>query len=88
MQKVGLSKEEIKSVIYSQIMMVFFLPLITAVIHSAVALRIVAGCLTMVVTVHMPTFILSVTLTCVVFSVVYMIVYKITSREYYNIVNA
>ncbi len=88
MQKVGLSKAEIKRVIHSQIMMVFFLPLVTAVLHSAVALRIVANCLRMVVTVHMPTFILSVALTCVVFSVVYMVVYKITSREYYNIVNA
>ncbi|MBQ5676012.1 MAG: hypothetical protein IIV45_13250, partial [Lachnospiraceae bacterium] len=88
MQKVGLSKEEIKSVIHSQIMMVFFLPLATAVVHSAVALRIVASCLRMVVTVHMPTFILSVALTCILFSLVYMVVYKITSKEYYNIVNA
>ena len=88
MQKVGLSKEEIKSVIHSQIMLVFFLPLITAVIHSAVALKIVASCLRMVETVHMPTFILSVAATCLVFSIVYVIVYKITSKEYYNIVNA
>ena len=88
MQKVGLSKEEIKAVIHSQIMLVFFLPLATAVIHSAVALKIVANCLRMVVNVHIPTFILSVAITCVVFSIVYIIVYKITSKEYYNIVNA
>ena len=88
MQKVGLSKEEIKSVIHSQIMLVFFLPLVTAVIHSAVALKIVASCLRMVVSVHMPTFILSVASTYLVFSIVYVVVYKITSKEYYNIVNA
>lgn len=87
MQKVGLSKEEIKSVIHSQIKMVFFIPLITAIIHSIAALKIVASCLEMVVVVHMPTFIISVAVTCVVFSVVYMLVYKITSKEYYNIVN-
>ena len=88
MKKVGLSKEESKSVIHSQIMMVFFLSLATAVVHSAVALRIVANCLRMVVTVYMPTFILSVAFTCILFSLVYMVVYKITSKEYYNIVNA
>lgn len=87
MQKVGLSKEEIRKSIHSQIMLVFFLPLVTAVLHSAVALKIVASCLRMVIVVHMPTFILSVGFTCVLFSLVYGIVYKITSREYYNIVN-
>ena len=87
MQKVGLSKEEIKGVIHSQIMMVFFIPLITAIVHSAVALKIVAKCLEMVVAVHLPTFVISVAVTCVVFSIVYMVVYKITSKEYYKIVN-
>ena len=87
MQKVGLSKEEIRKSIHSQIMLVFFLPLFTAILHFAVALKIVANCLRMVIVVHMPTFILSVGATCVLFSLVYGIVYKITSREYYNIVN-
>lgn len=87
MQKVGLSKEEIKKVIHTQVMLVFFLPLITAVIHAAVASGIVAKCLQMVVIVHMPTFIVSVAGTCLVFALVYGIVYKITSKEYYSIVN-
>jgi len=87
MQKVGLSKQEIKKSIHSQIMLIFFLPLVTAVIHSAVALKIVANCLRMVVIVHMPTFILSVVVTCILFSIIYAVVYKITSVEYYNLVN-
>ncbi len=88
MQKVGLSKDEIKSVIHSQIMSVFFIPLVTAIIHAAVALKIVAKCLEMVVIIHTPTFIVSVALTCAIFSIIYIIVYKITSKEYYNIVNS
>lgn len=87
MQKVGLSKQEIKKAIHSQIMLVFFLPLIAAIIHAGVALKIVANCLRMVIIVHMPTFITSVAITCILFSFIYMIVYKITSKEYYNIVN-
>lgn len=87
MQKVGLSKQEIKKSIHSQIMIVFFLPLIVAIIHASVALKIVANCLRLVIVVHMPTFIMSVAVICVLFSICYMIVYKITSKEYYNIVN-
>ena len=87
MQKVGLSKEEVKKAIHSQVMSVFFLPLIVAFIHSAVALNIVANCLKMVVVIHVPTFMISVMVTCVVFALVYAIVYKITSKEYYKIVN-
>ena len=87
MQKIGLSKREIKQSIHSQVMLLFFLPLITAIIHSAVALNIVADCLRLVLIVHIPTFIASVAITCVLFSICYGIVYKITSKEYYLIVN-
>lgn len=87
MQKVGLSKEEIKKSIHSQILLVFFLPLITAIIHSAFALKIVSLCLQLVVIVHTPTFIASTAIVCIIFSIIYMILYKITSKEYYNIVN-
>lgn len=87
MQKVGLSKDEIKEVIHAQVMLVFFLPLITAIIHASVASKIVAKCLQMVVIVHVPTFAMSVAGICLLFALVYSIVYKITSKEYYGIVN-
>ncbi len=87
MQKVGLSKKEIKQSIHSQVMLLFFLPLLTAIIHSAVALNIVADCLRLVLIVHIPTFIASVAVVCVLFSICYGVVYKITSKEYYLIVN-
>lgn len=87
MQKIGLSKEEILQSIHSQVMLVFFLPLVTAIIHSCVALPIVSKCLSLALVVNMPTFVLSVVGTCIAFSVVYVVVYKVTSRAYYKIVN-
>ena len=87
MQKVGLSKPEIKKTIRSQILLVFFLPLVTAIIHTSFALKIISKCLGLVVLVHMPTFITSFIITCLIFSVIYVIVYIFTSKEYYNIVN-
>ena len=41
MQKVGLSKTEVKKSIRSQVLMVFFLPLVTAVIHIAFAFAVI-----------------------------------------------
>ena len=87
MQKVGLSKPEIKKTIRSQILLVFFLPLVTAIIHTSFALKIISKCLGLVVLVHMPTFITSFIITCLIFSVIYVMVYLFTSKEYYNIVN-
>ena len=87
MQKVGLSKNEIHQTIRSQILLVFFLPLVTAIIHASFALKIISKCLSLVVLVHMPTFIASFIITCLIFSVIYVIVFIFTSKEYYNIVN-
>uniref|UniRef100_UPI002608525A ABC transporter permease n=1 Tax=Clostridium sp. TaxID=1506 RepID=UPI002608525A len=41
MQKVGMSKAEVKKSIGSQVLMVFFLPLVTAVIHIAFAFKVI-----------------------------------------------
>ncbi|MBQ3601426.1 MAG: ABC transporter permease [Lachnospiraceae bacterium] len=87
MRKVGLSQKEIQQTIHSQILLVFFLPLVTAILHATVALKIVSKCMGMVVLVHMPTFIISFLVTCFIFSVIYVVVYKFTSRSYYHIVN-
>ena len=41
MQKVGMSKKEVRQSIRSQVLLVFFLPLIMAVIHLAFAFKII-----------------------------------------------
>ena len=41
MQKVGLSKDEIKQSIKSQVLIVFFLPLVAACIHIAFAFNVI-----------------------------------------------
>ena len=42
MQKVGLSRREVKKTIHSQVMSVFFLPLVTAIIHIAFAFPVIS----------------------------------------------
>ena len=41
MQKVGMSRREVKQSIRSQVMIVFFLPLVVAVVHIAVAFKVI-----------------------------------------------
>ncbi|MBX4259617.1 ABC transporter permease [Clostridium estertheticum] len=86
MQKVGMSKKEVKNTINKQILMVFFLPLAVAVIHIAVAINVVSKLLTLFGLFSTSTLILSIAGTVVIFAVLYAVVYGLTAKTYYKIV--
>ena len=86
MQKVGMSKREVKQCIHSQVLTVFFLPLITAVIHTMVAFPFVLKIMRMLNFSNEYLFMAATGVTIVVFAVVYVLVYAVTARSYYNIV--
>jgi putative ABC transport system permease protein len=88
MQKVGLSKQEIKKSIRSQILTVFFLPLIVAVIHVCVAFGIITKLLAVLSLTNVTLFALCTGGTIAVFAAFYLIVYALTAREYYKIVSS
>lgn len=88
MMKVGMSHEEVKKTIKSQILMVFFIPILVAIIHVAVSFRIVKMLMSVLSLGNNSTlFIMSTVVTLVIFFVIYAIVYAITAKAYYNIVN-
>lgn len=87
MQKVGMSRMEVKQSIRSQVLIVFFLPLVTAIIHNVVAFRIVNKLLHTLNFTNAPLYMMCTAVTICVFAVFYAIVYAITAREYYKIVN-
>ena len=87
MRQVGLTEKEIRSSIHSQVLTVFFLPLITAVIHTMFAFPMVKGCLAALEMTNTRLFLICVAICCGVFALVYLIVYFLTSRVYYHIVN-
>ena len=87
MQKVGMSKREVRHSIRSQVLMIFFLPLVTAVIHIAVAFGVITKLLAVLNLTDVPLFFLCTVVTVVVFVVFYGIVFSLTAREYYKIVN-
>lgn len=87
MQKVGMTKADIRKNINSQMLTVFFLPLVMAGVHLAFAFPFVSKILTMFSFDDMRLNV-CVSVTCfVVFGIFYTIVYKITSGSYYAIVS-
>lgn len=86
MQKVGMSKEETKHVIRNQILIVFFLPILLAIIHIAFAFDIIKKLLFAMHYNNTSLFINCTIGTVIIFVIVYGMVYSMTSRTYYKIV--
>ena len=87
MQKVGMTKKDIRKSINSQMLTVFFLPLILAGIHLTFAFPFISKILMLFA---MDNIILSVIvnlISFVVFGLFYVLIYKITSNSYYSIVS-
>ena len=85
MQKVGMSKKEVRQSIRSQVLLVFFLPLIMAVIHLAFAFKIITKLLSVLNLTNISLFFMYTVGTVAVFAVIYAIIYSITAKEYYKI---
>jgi len=87
MQQVGMSRLEIKKSIKNQVLTVFFLPLITAVIHIAFAFKVITKLLAVFYLTNIPLFAGCTAITILVFAVFYVVVYALTARVYYRIVS-
>lgn len=86
MQKVGMTHEEVKSSISSQILTVFFLPLITAAVHVAFAFPLINKILSLMNLYNTKLYLLCSAVSLLVFAAIYSIVYALTAREYFKIV--
>lgn len=87
MQKVGMDREEVRCTIRSQVLTVFFLPLLAAVIHIAFAFKVITRLLLIFAMTNVPLFAVCTIVTIIVFAVLYTIVYALTARTYYKIVS-
>ena len=86
MQQVGMSRKEVKRTINKQILMVFFLPLGTAAVHMMFAFPIIRNILLVFSLNNVGLFLACTAGTFLVFALVYVIVYRITARVYYRLV--
>lgn len=86
MQKVGMSRREVKSTINSQVLLVFFLPLVVAGMHLAFAFPILEKVLHILLLSSTSLFVACSLVTFGVFAAVYTLIYMATARTYYKIV--
>ena len=86
MQKVGLSRREVRSSVRRQILMVFFLPLLMAILHITMAFPMIRRLLLLFGMTNTKLFIGCTAGTVLIFAVVYGVIYLMTARSYYHIV--
>ena len=86
LKKIGIDQPMIHQSINRQVLIVFFLPLLTAFLHTALSYNMVSK---IVLIFGIKGSIIALTMLAVagVFMVAYFLIYKITSREYFKIIN-
>ena len=86
LKKIGIDQPMIHQSINRQVLIVFFLPLLTAFLHTALSYKIVSK---IVLIFGIKGSIIGLTMLAVagVFMIAYFLVYKITSREYFKTIN-
>ncbi len=87
MQNVGMNHTEVKRTIRSQVLTVFFLPLIVAGVHVAFAFPIMSRVLSLLGLINVTLYITCTVICFLVFALMYGIIFAITSRLYYKTVN-
>lgn len=87
MQKVGMTKQDIKKSINSQMLTVFFLPLVTAVLHLAFAFPLIRKVLMLFYQTNLQLLIIVTVASILIFGIFYTLIYRITANVYYGIVS-
>ncbi len=87
MKKVGMTNEDIKKSVNSQVVTVFFAPLLFAGLHLAFAFPLVWKLLQLFNLYNLKHVILVTLIAYAIFSLCYVLIYKLTARAYYNIVS-
>lgn len=86
MQKVGMSDAEVRGTIKKQILMVFFLPLLIAILHTMAGFTMISGLLGTLYLFDTRLIIMCGLTVAVFFAILYGLSYNVTSVTYYNIV--
>ncbi|MCR5273089.1 MAG: ABC transporter permease [Lachnospiraceae bacterium] len=87
LKKVGLTENEVIRSINRQVMIMFFLPIAAAAVHAVVASNIIRLFMKMLLYVDAFTFNMAIFGSVMFFAVIYCVVYRITSKQYYKIVS-
>lgn len=87
LRKLGIGEGKIKKTIDKQVLVFFFLPLIVAGIHVGFAFKMISKIFVMLGCVNESIKITSFIIGFVMFALLYLIYYKLSSRQYYKIIS-
>ena len=87
MEKVGMDQREIRRTIRSQVLTVFFLPLMMAGVHTAFAFPMISRILVGMALQNTQLYIICTVISFLIFGVLYGLIYSLTARIYYKIVS-
>lgn len=86
LQKVGMDDAQVKSTINRQVLFVFFIPLATTILHMVFASKIMARMLQTFMLYDWWLVLACIGGVCIIFALLYLTVYLLTSKVYYRIV--
>ena len=86
MQKVGLEQSDVKKAIHSQVLTVFFMPLLVAGLHVCFAYPMIEKLLHLLFVSDAWLYVRTTAMCFVAFALVYIVIYVLTSKVYYGIV--
>ena len=87
MEKIGMSRQEVRQTIRKQVLLVFFLPLAVAGLHMAVVFPLLTGIMKVLMLFSVRLFAVCTLGTFAAFAMVYTLIYLGTSKTYYKIVH-
>jgi len=86
MKKVGITDREIRKTINTQMLTVFYLPLVMAITHLCFAFKMIKHLIALLDFTNVKPLIMATFICVIVYTIVYAIIYRITSNSYYSIV--
>ncbi|BDR59095.1 peptide ABC transporter permease [Xylocopilactobacillus apicola] len=86
LERVGLARKEIRKTINSQLLLVFYLPLVAASVHLAVSLPMLQRIITLFGFHDQKNLIIVTFCVLLIFALFYIMIYKLTTNVYYRIV--
>ncbi len=87
LRKLGIGEGKIKKTINKQVLVFFFLPLVVSGIHVGFAFKMISKIFVMLGCVNESIKITSFIIGFVIFALLYLIYYKLSSREYYKLIS-
>lgn len=85
MKQIGLEPREIRKIINSQVRMMFFTPLLTALAHILFAFPMIQLILNASVVYHFTHFFTVLVCSFMIFALIYWIIFRLTARTYYKL---